>query len=42
MACRLLGPKPLSEPMLAYYELDQWKQISLKFDSLFFIEQNAH
>ena len=32
MACRLLGVKPLPEPMLAYCQLDSWKQISLKFE----------
>ena len=36
MACRLFGAKPLSEPMLAYCQLDIWEQISLK-SSLKFI-----
>ena len=34
MACRLFGPKPLSEPVLAYYQFDPWEknfsEISLK------------
>ena len=30
MACRLFGAKPLSEPMLAYCQLDSWEQISVK------------
>ena len=33
MACRLLGAKPLPEPMPAYSQLDLWKQISAKFES---------
>ena len=35
MACRLIGAKPLSEPMLEYYYLDPSKQISVKFQSEF-------
>ena len=35
MACRLLGAKPLLEPVLACYQLDSWKQISVKFESEF-------
>ena len=31
MDCRIDGAKPLSEPMLEYYELDTWEQISVKF-----------
>ena len=31
MACRLFGAKPLSKPMLGYYQLDPWEQISMKF-----------
>ena len=31
MACRLFGAKPLSEPMLEYYQLDPWEQTSVKF-----------
>ena len=30
MACRLYGTKPLSEPMLDYYQLDPWEQSSVK------------
>ena len=30
MACRLLGAKPLSEPMLAYCYLDHWEQNPMK------------
>ena len=31
MACRLLGPKPLSEPMLTYCQLDPKEHISIIF-----------
>ena len=31
MACCLDGPKPLSEPMLPYYQLDPKEHISMKF-----------
>ena len=30
-ACRLDRAKPLSEPMLDYYWLEPWEQISMKF-----------
>ena len=33
MACRLYSVKPLSEPMLDYYQLDPWEQSSVKFKS---------
>ena len=33
MACRLLGAKPLSEPMMAVYLLVPWEQFSVKFES---------
>ena len=36
MACRLLGAKPLPEPMLTYCQLDSWVQISVKFESKFY------
>ena len=36
MACHLFGTKPLPEPMLAYCQLDSWKQISVKFESKFY------
>ena len=36
MACRLFGAKPLSEPMLAYCQLDSWEQFSVKFESEFY------
>ena len=36
MACRLLGTKPLPEPMLAYAQLDSWEQISVQFESEFY------
>ena len=32
MAWRLVGAKPLPEPMLAYCQLDSWEQISVKFE----------
>ena len=35
MACRLFGPKPLTEPMLISYRLDPKKQTSVKFESKF-------
>ena len=35
MACRLYGTEPLPKPMLAYFQLDSWEQISLKFESEF-------
>ena len=31
MAWCLYGTKPLSEPMLGYFQLDHWEQISVKF-----------
>ena len=31
MAYRLVGTKPLSEPMLEYYQLDPKEQTSVKF-----------
>ena len=37
MACRLVGAKSLSEPMLEYYKLDPWEQTSVKFKSYIFI-----
>ena len=33
MACRLLGAKPLSKPMLGYCQLDTKEQSSVKFKS---------
>ena len=36
MACRLFGGKPLSKPMLCYFQLDSWEQIPLKFESEFY------
>ena len=33
MACRLIGTKPLSEPVIEYYQLETWEQISVKFES---------
>ena len=35
MACRLLGAKPLTEPLLACCQFYSWEQISLKFESEF-------
>ena len=31
MACRLVGTKPLAEPMLGYFLLDPLEQTSVKF-----------
>ena len=36
----LFGAKPLPEPVLAYYQLDSWKQISVEF-WIIFIQENA-
>ena len=33
IACYLLGTKPFSEPMLAYYKFEHWEQNSVKFES---------
>ena len=35
MACLLFGAKPISELMLAYYQLDHGEQILMKFESQF-------
>ena len=35
MACHLFCTKPISEPMLAYCQLDPWEQFSVKFLSKF-------
>ena len=36
MACRLFSDKPLPEPVLVYYQLDSWEQLSAKFESEFY------
>ena len=43
MACRLVGAKPWSEPMLIYCKLDPWEQIqwNLNRNSYIFIQENA-
>ena len=43
MACRLVGAKPLSEPMLEYRYLDPLEQTSVNFDRKYniFIQENA-
>ena len=43
MACRLIGVKPLSEPMLIYCKLNPLEQTSLKFElnALTFLEEIA-
>ena len=43
MACRLVGAKPLSKPMLVYYELDPQEQTSVIFCQhiKLFIHENA-
>ena len=43
MACRLVSAKPLSEPILEYFQLDDEEQISVKSyqNSNIFIQQNA-
>ena len=33
MACRMFGVKPLSVPLLVYYQFDPWEQTSLNFES---------
>ena len=45
MACRLFGTKPLPEPVLAYCQLDNWEQMSAKFQpctqsKIIFIQEN--
>ena len=35
MFCRLFGAKPLSEPMLTFWQLDPWEETSVKFQSKF-------
>ena len=42
MACRMIGAKPLSEPMLCC-SMDHWEQILMKFDRKFepFIRENS-
>ena len=43
MACRLPGPKPLSEPMLGYCELDPWNKLqwNLNRNLYIFIQETA-
>ena len=36
MACRLVGAKPLSEPLLENFQLDSWDPISTEFESEFY------
>ena len=33
MACPLIGANPLSEPMIAYCQMDHWEQLSMEFES---------
>ena len=42
MDCRLFGANPLSEPMLAFHQLDHWEQISfnLNQNATVFIPEN--
>ena len=43
MACRLVGAKPLSEPMLEYCQLDPWDKLQRNFNqnSYIFIQESA-
>ena len=43
MACCLLGDKPLPKPMLAYWQLDSWKEFlgKSKQNSFIFFQENA-
>ena len=43
MACRLIGAKPLSEPMLEYCWLDPWNKLQWNFNrnSESFIQENV-
>ena len=43
MACRLIGARPLSEPMFDYCQLDPWEHISMKINqnTAIFIEENT-
>ena len=34
MVCHLFSAKPLSEPMLDYWQLGPWEHISVKFESV--------
>ena len=36
MTWHLFGTKPLPEPIMAYFELDSWRHISVKFESEFY------
>ena len=40
MAGRLVGAKPLPEPMMNYCQLDHWEHISVKFESEYTISQS--
>ena len=43
MACHLFSTKPLSDPILAYYQLDHWEQISvnhLNQNTMIFVQEN--
>ena len=43
MGCRLSGDNPLSEPMMAYCQLDHKEHISMEFvwNSTVFIQENT-
>ena len=43
MACRLVGAKPLSKPMLTYCQSDPWEYTSGRYESkhkTFYIHEN--
>ena len=44
MACRLFGSKPLSKPMLGYYQFDPWSELQWYFNkknTKIFIHENT-
>ena len=41
MACRLVGAKPLPEPLPTYCQLDPWEHTSVKFESKHFHSRNV-
>ena len=41
MACRLFGAKPLSEPIVDYYQLDPWNKFSENgINTTIFMQEN--
>ena len=44
MTCHMFNTNPLSEPLLAYAQLDCWEQLSMKFESkkMISIQENKY